>query len=130
MKNSLQALSAKLLDIHKELLTIQSHVAEAEDQRKYTPYDLWHLSTQDARFQWLRALSGLIIEIDIAVAEKDPAKQVAPELLLKKVDDLFNGPHADFAKKYQAALLSFPALQPLDAEIQKILRENTGAKLN
>ncbi len=116
------SLSAKLLELHKELLTYQSKLAEKEDSRNYNPYDLWNLSTQDPRFSWLRSLSKLIIEIDIAVSEKDKNKLVEPEFLFKAVKALFNAQDSEFALKYQAALLAQPYLTSYDVEIRRMLK--------
>ena len=122
MKNELITLSAKLLELHKELLTYQTKLVENEDGRKYNSFDLWNLTTQDPRFAWLRQLSGIIIQIDIAVSEKDKSKSVEPEFLFKSVQALFNAQDSDFAMNYQKALLADPTLTIYDVEVRKILK--------
>lgn len=61
-----------LLDLHKKLLDYQGKLAEQEFGRSITPYEMWHLSTTDKTFNWLRSLSELIVQID----EKMEAKEV------------------------------------------------------
>ena len=122
MKNELSALSGKLLDLHKELIGYQAKLVENEDGRQYSSFDLWNLSTQDPRFAWLRQLSGLIIQIDIAVSEKDKSKSVEPEFLFKQVAALFHSQDSDFALNYQKALQADPKLTIFDVDVRKLLQ--------
>lgn len=122
MKTDLNSLSAKLLELHKELLAYQAKLVEKEDGRPYSSFDLWNLSTQDVRFAWLRQLSGLIIQIDIALSEKDKSKSVEPEFLFKQVLALFHAQDSDFALHYQKALQADPKLTIYDVEVRKLLQ--------
>jgi len=121
MKQTLSSLSAKFLELHKELLTYETKLVEAADGRRYAPMELWHLTTQDPRFAWLRALSSLIVEIDTAVSARDPSKAESPASLLRKAQDLFSAADSDFARNYQMALQANLPLRACDAEIRKML---------
>lgn len=122
MKKTLMTLSAKLLELHKELLTFQTQLVEEEDNQKYNSMDLWKLATSDPRFNWLRELSALIIQIDIAVSEKDESKAPTPESLIKKAEDLLSAQDSNFALNYQMALHTNPYLTIYDVEIRKMLK--------
>lgn len=123
MKTTLSQLSAKFLELHKELLNYETKLVEAADGRRYAPMELWHLTTQDPRFAWLRALSILIVEIDTAVSARDPSKAESPDALFQKAKDLFESTNSDFAQNYQMVLQANPSLTTHELEIRRILKE-------
>lgn len=120
MKAALTLLSSKLLKFHRDLLMFQAGLAEKEDGRKYTPYELLGLSLNDPRFDWLRRFSELIIQIDTALDDKENKSINATAfyyeaLKLTSGDD--EGTHAHF----KLAVESNPAIAEKQAEVRTAL---------
>ena len=97
LKTQLSQLSSSLLQLHRELLLFQTGLAEKSDNRKYTPYELLHLSLNDVRFSWLRKFSEIIIQIDIITDDKEN-KPYDATAILSTVKNLIASDHnnADF----------------------------------
>ncbi len=114
MKNLLSQLSLALLKFHRELLLFQTGLVEKSDNRKYTPYELLHLSLNDPRFNWLRKFSEIIIQIDIITDDKEN-KPFDAHAILREVKNLVSGESNEefsFAMKADTSLmLSFGAVR-------------------
>lgn len=119
VKNGLHELSAKLKDLHKELLVFQTRIVREEDARKYGPYDLLHMAIHDLRFAWIRELSGLIAQIDIYTSEHEEGEPYDLNAVVKQVAALLGGSQSDFSLGYQAALRADPHLTMTEVEVKK-----------
>jgi hypothetical protein len=117
--NELHALSAKLKDLHKELLVFQTQIVQEEDARKYGPYDLLHMAIHDVRFAWIRELSELITQIDVHTSEQEEGEPYNPNVVVKQVAALLGGSRSDFSLGYQAALRAEPHLTMTEVEVKK-----------
>lgn len=100
-----------LLDLHKKLLEYQGRLAEQEFGRTITPYEMWHLSTTDKTFNWLRSLSELIVKIDENMEAKEQVQDFPAWVKneLKTLTDVTNT--GDFQAKLAVALNAKPELQ-------------------
>ena len=81
-REPLDALSRLLLDFHKVLLDWERANYEAKQGRIGSPGEFLGLVLDHAQFAWLRQLSGLIVEIDEALAPRSKAGAEMPDLLL------------------------------------------------
>ncbi|MBC7419848.1 MAG: hypothetical protein H7328_03885 [Bdellovibrio sp.] len=126
MKPLLSKTSSALLKFHRELLLFQTTLAEKSDNRKYTPYELLHLSLNDARFNWLRKFSELIIQIDIITDDKEN-KPFDAHAIVKEIKILIsNGSQNEdfnFALKSDTSLmLSLGGVRAAISELEKSLK--------
>lgn len=97
MKALLSNLSHALLKFHRELLFFQTSLVEKSENRSFTPYELLHLSLNDARFSWLRKFSEIIIQIDIITDDKED-KPFDSLGIVKEVKNLITSDaNADFS---------------------------------
>ncbi len=98
----------KLLALHRTLIDVAQREHEAVNGRVGGPNDLLRLLTTDAGFAWLRKISGLIVELDEALDQKDePATAAA----LASIGALIHPPPTatdDFARRYRSALQRDP----------------------
>lgn len=100
-----------LLDLHKKLLEYQGRLAEQEFGRTITPYEMWHLSTTDKTFNWLRSLSEIIVQIDEKEESKEDSHEFSTWLKteLKSLTDIQI--EGVFQAKLSEALSKKPELQ-------------------
>jgi len=118
---ALAQLNLKLMDLHKDLLMHQSRRAEAEDGRKFGPFDLLKLAMEDPRFAWLRRLSGLITRIDIHVSGDKETEPFDLKAVLAEAEGLLNGTFPDFAARYGASLAADPLLSARAVHVKEVL---------
>lgn len=103
MKKTLSNVSSKLIKLHRDLLFFQASLAEKEDERQYSPYDLLTLSIHDARFAWLRQFSELITQIDMITDDKE-GKPFDLQAIINETKKLIEGEAADVSPNYKLAL--------------------------
>lgn len=104
-------LRSDLLDLHKKLLEYQGRLAEKEFGRSIPPYEMWHLSTSDKTFNWLRSLSEIIVQIDEKLETQEAGNYFEDWVkgeLLNLTDVRHEG---EFQKKLFAAITQAPELQ-------------------
>ena len=117
MKSALSNLSSKLIKLHRDLLFFQAALAEKEDDRQYTPYELLGLSLNDARFEWLRKFSELITQIDTITDDKEN-RPFDLQAIIDQTKKLIEGNAEDISNNYKLALSGNPELivKQLDAK--------------
>lgn len=120
MKKSLSNLSSKLIKLHRDLLFFQAALAEKEDDRQYSPYDLLTLSIHDARFEWLRRFSELITQIDMITDDKE-SKPFDLQAIIDQTKNLIDGEASDISANYKLALSGNPELILKQVEAKKAL---------
>lgn len=123
MKKELENLSSKLRDLHKDLILFQARNAEQVDERKYTPYDVLHLSIYDGRFEWLRRLSSLMTYIDEMLNEESEIRVEDVRCIHGEVSGLFQNDDSDFLGHYNLALNQDPHLFVKQGEVLKALSQ-------
>ncbi len=53
-----------LLRLHRRFLTLERLAAEKHFEKSLTPYEFFHLLTQDDHFAWLRPFSAMLADVD------------------------------------------------------------------
>ena len=103
----LRELRAALLHLHKTLLDWQR--AEFELDRGPMPAtQLLQFIFNDEAFAWLRPMSGLIVEIDEALAAKPPESPAMAPLVAQARDLASPAAGSAYAIRYQTALQELP----------------------
>jgi trans-aconitate methyltransferase len=122
-REPLDALSRRLLDFHKVLLDWERANYEAEHGHIGSPAEFLNLVLDHAQFAWLRQLSGLIVEIDEALAPRSQAGAEMGDLLLAQARRLLNGTPGDgvFQGRLSEALTGSPEAARMHRELVKLL---------
>jgi hypothetical protein len=94
-RERLDGLSRRLLDFHKVLLDWERAHYEAEHGPIGSPGEFLGLVLDHPQFAWLRQLSGLIVEIDEALAPRSRAGAEMADLLLAQARRLLDGAPED-----------------------------------
>jgi hypothetical protein len=81
-RQSLIDLRNRLLQLHKVLLEDERRTYERVHGRIPSPGAFLQLLLSDSWFAWLRPVTGLVVEIDEALAAKEPATEQTTERLL------------------------------------------------
>ena len=98
------------MDLHRDLLMLESKRLADESGRRMNPYELLHASLHDPEFAWLRAMSALIVTIDTVIDESTnlsgkEISQIADEVMKLIEPDKDQATH-EFWQKYSAYLSS------------------------
>ncbi len=120
MKAQLSSLSSALIKFHRELLFFQASIAERQDERQYTPYELLGLSLNDPRFLWLRKFSELITKIDTITDDKEN-KPFNGQALYDEALHLISGDSSGISEQYNLAMKTEPTLMIKLLEVKKSL---------
>lgn len=100
-----------LLDLHRELLSGQVIESERATGHSLRPGDVLKAAMEDPRFAWLRALSGLVADLDSEISAAR-AEQREPDLspALERTRELVAPPDGDseFGRMYLRALQRNP----------------------
>ena len=72
-RQALQPLRNQLLDLHKLLLDYERSRYERENGPVSSPHDYLGLVLSHPQFEWLRQLSGLIVQVDEMLAPRSVA---------------------------------------------------------
>lgn len=86
-KQALNTLSRSILAVHRSLLHFQKEIYESANDRKLSPHEFLHLTMTDPDFEWLKALSTMIVQIDEAVDDKERKTELA-EIRVQAVAEL------------------------------------------
>ena len=118
----LRELRAGLLRLHKVLLDAERADYESAHGR-VSPGELLRLALGDRQFEWLRALSELVVQIDEALAAKTPATDAQARALVAQARELLKPSEdgSEFARRYFAALQREPAAVMAHREATRLL---------
>ncbi len=112
-----------LLDLHKALLDRQKEHYEQQYGPLATPNEYFNLVLNHADFEWLRRMSGLIVNIDESLSRKSKADFAVAEELVREVNEIIirdeNG--TDFQKKYAQAFEDYPDVTIAHIKLTRIL---------
>jgi hypothetical protein len=120
---ALAALSAALRDIHRHLIEGQRRTYEKE-WGKVAPGELLQLLTRHPDFEWLHALSELIVMIDEAQDDEAHDDAMVKSLYgeaAKLITQTGAAPAEGFAQRYLATLQNDVALVAAQAAARKVL---------
>ncbi len=122
-RSSIQALRLELLDLHKLLLDRERGLYEKEHEAIGSPGEFLNLVLTHPQFEWLRQLSGVIVELDELLSLRtrsgpDEAAAVlatiAPMLRLKE-----DG--TNFERRYYAAIQDSTDIVIAHCKAEKLL---------
>lgn len=121
----LRELRRGLLRLHKVLLDAERADYESAHGR-VSAGQLLQLVLGDAQFAWLRALSELVVSIDVALDPKEPATGAGAQALLAQARELLKPSEdgGEFARRYFAALQRNPEAVMAHREAARLLPEN------
>ncbi len=125
---ALQALRTALLHHHQVLMDHARRDYERLHGRIATSGRLLHLLMQDPEFQWLRALSSLLAELDENLEEPVPGEtEAVVETIARLLLEPLEG-GGDFPALYRQALQDSPDVVLSHARVGGKLRELRGVK--
>ncbi len=122
-RQELQSISQELLRLHKLLLDQERARYEKEHGPIASPGEFLNLVLGNEQFEWLRQLSGLIVEIDEIVSPRSKAGPDDATSALQKARQLLT-PTDDgtaFQRKYWHAIQDLPDVLIAHREIGKLL---------
>lgn len=122
-RDRLRDLSTRLLQLHGKLLDRERRAYE--DRHGSVPsHQLFQLVLHDAQFSWLRALSGMIANLDAIVDADEP---ISPENVRSAFREVYallkSGEGGDFQAKYIVALQESPDVIMAHAAVSRMLSE-------
>ena len=124
----LNELTHALRELHRAIVESERRAYEAEIGMLVSPGDFLHLLISDGRFAWLRALSELIVDIDVFLeADPSPTEDEAAAVRAE-VERLISAPAprevaSDFAKRYLPLIAGNPHIAMAHARVKQIIRE-------
>lgn len=119
---NLRKVRNELLSLHKTLMEIEKENYEAK-VGKISPNQLLQMLFENGQFAWLRAISGLVVEIDEMLADKKGFDQDLAASLVKKTKTMFDeSDHfRGFKVKYQANLDTEGSVSDHHRKLQNLL---------
>ena len=123
MLEILAQLSPRLLALHKLLLDRQRAEYEAVHGRIGSTGEYLNLVLNHARFEWLRQLSGLIVEIDEILAPRSKYGPDEPAGAISQTRSLLTPSEtgSEFQRNYWLAIQESPDVVLLHREIVSLL---------
>ena len=121
----LESIRIQLLRLHKVLLDDERKAFEAVRGPMGTPGQVLSIVMSDPYFDWLHAISRLIIQIDETSEAADATEEQASTLVAKARDlVLAKDPDSEFSTKYRTSLQRNPAAVLAHAEVLKAFRND------
>ncbi|MBC7798358.1 MAG: hypothetical protein H7Z37_15920 [Pyrinomonadaceae bacterium] len=110
-----------LLRLHKILLDQERDNYERERGKINSTGEFLNLVVNDKQFEWLRVMSGLIVDVDEAFAAKQPLDTIQIHDLARKINKLFVVDETEFSIKYLNVLKTSQTARIEESEIRKYL---------
>ena len=112
-----------LLHLHKSLLDFERQGYEREHGRVESSYEFLNLVMNNPWFSWLRRLSELIVQIDEALDNREPALESTAAALIEESRLLLvpNEAGSEFQQKYFTSVQQSPEVVLAHAEFAKVL---------
>jgi hypothetical protein len=109
-RESLKAIRLALLDLHKSLLDLEREYYEKEFGQIKTPGEYLQLVIGHPQFDWLRKLSGLIVEMDelLSPRTKQGPEEAASAIETARKLVVLEEFGDDFQRRYWAAVQESP----------------------
>ena len=122
-RQTLLAVRNLLLPLHKLLLDRQRETYERVHGPVGGPGQFLPLVIGHEDFEWLRQLSGMIVEIDEALAPRSKASTTEAETLIEKTGELLRLKEdgTDFQRKYYQAVQDSPDVTIAQCQMEKLL---------
>ncbi len=121
---NLQGLRLRLLDLHKLLLDRERGIYEAEHGSLGSPGEYLALVLNNDQFEWLRQMSGIIVEMDELVSPrtKTGAEDVAAVLASVRNLLLLKEEGDDYQRRYYQAIQESPDIVIAHCKAEKLLQ--------
>lgn len=121
-RQSLIDLRNRLLQLHKVLLEDERRTYERVHGRIPSPGAFLQLLLSDSWFAWLRPVTSLVVEIDEALAGKEPTTEELTQQLLRRARGLLTETEGGrgLGKGYFDALQRNPDVAVSHGEVMKI----------
>ena len=121
-RQALIDLRNRLLQLHKTMLDDERRTYERVHGPIGSPGAFLQLLLSDSWFAWLRPVTGLVVEIDEALAAKEPAAEETTERLLRQARSLLTETESGrgLGKGYFDALQRNPDVAVSHGEVMKI----------
>ncbi|HMN67511.1 MAG TPA: hypothetical protein PKC28_03135 [Bdellovibrionales bacterium] len=127
LKKQFGTLSSALLDLHKDLLMLEVKKLEAQQNRKFNPYELLHMSLNDPTLAWLRVLSELIVNLDTLIDETPNLSAQESHRVTDEVLQLLEKPAgliaSDFWTHYSEYLAHNPDIIMRHSKVKELLEQ-------
>ena len=124
-RERLTSVRSGLLHVHRALIDSERKQYERQFGRIENSGTLLQLILNDPWFQWLRPISGLVVQIDdwLEQDQKAPQSPDQAELLLAQARDRLkpDAAGADFQKRYARLLQEDPAVAVAHAEVRHLV---------
>lgn len=122
--HALNELSSSILKLHKALLDFQKKKTERETGKTMNPYEALNAALNSPDFSWLKPLSQMAVEIDLASESlKDVSKNLletanSPVFDADKIKNFWKNPPQDLQDKIIEALSENPDISFLFSEVK------------
>lgn len=120
----LSDLSSSILKLHKALLEFQKHKVEKQTGKTLNPYEMLGAALNDPEFAWLKSLSQMVVEIDLAseTASDESAHPLeaanSPEFDSEKIKKFWENPPKSFNDRLIEAIQENPDISFLFSEVR------------
>src|SRR5271170_4172804 len=113
-----------MLQLHKALMDSERIGYEKTFGKIQSPFLFLKLLTEDPWFAWLRPVSQLIAEIDVALDAKEPLTAASVDALMSRIRIMLVPTEGGegFAQHYDEALQRDPDVVFAHAAVAKLLR--------
>lgn len=123
----LNELAHALREMHRSLVESERRAYEIEIGMLVSPGEFLHLLVRDGRFAWLRALSELMVDLDVLLeADPSPTEDEAAAARAE-VEGLISASAppevaGDFAKRYLPLIAGDPHIAMAHARVKQVIR--------
>lgn len=117
-------LSTSIQKLHKALLEFQKQKVEERTGKALNPYEMLGAALNDSEFAWLKPVSQMIVEIDLASETTEDKSTHAleaansPDFDPEKVKEFWENPPKDFHKHLIEAIQKNPDVSFLFSEVR------------
>lgn len=124
----LNELARALRELHRSVVESERRAYEIETGTLVGPGEFLHLLVTDGRFAWMRALSELMVDLDVFL-EADPSSTEDEAAAARaEVERLIAAPvppgvASDFAKRYLPLIAGDPHIAMAHARVKQVIRD-------
>ena len=128
MRRILNELTRALRELHRSIVEGERRAYESEIGMLVSPGEFLRLLVADGRFAWLRALSELMVDLDVFLeADPSPTEDEAAAVRAE-VERLISAPAppevaGDFAKRYLPLIAADPHIAMAHASVKQVIRD-------